>query len=104
MREAQEQAGKAIANRNQKQNINLTTQQLATEYTDPNQIMFQNQPQAYGQPYGQPAYGQPYVQPPMMTQPIGQPMYGSPEQALFGQPPVYPNTGNGGYGPNPIIR
>ena len=94
--------------------LNMTTQQLATEYNDPSQVMLQNQP--YGQPYAQP-YGQPYAQP--YGQPYAQP-YGQPAppvydptgqavgQALFGQPmqqmppPVFPNVPN--YGPNPIIQ
>lgn len=91
----------------QNQQINVTNQQLTTEYTDPNQIVLQKQQpfvQPYVQPYGQP-YGQPYIQ--------QQGFYGSPEQALFGgqpvyqQPPVYPgfqaNTTAGLYGPNPIV-
>lgn len=70
-------------------NLNMTTQHLGTEYTDPNQVMIHNQP-AYGQPYGQP-----YVQPPnnlygqpMMANPLAPPVYGNPEQAIFGQGPV----------------
>ena len=85
--------------------LNMTTQNLATEYTDPNQVMLQNQ-QMYGQPYVQPSpYGQPNLPPFGQMQP--QP-FANPEQALFGQPMgmnqpnMYPGMNN--YGPGPIVQ
>ena len=84
--------------------INMTTQQLGTEYSDPNQVILHNQPygQPYAQPYGQP-YAQSYVDP--YTQPVPVP-YDQTGQAIFGQPiqgpPIYPPAHN--YGPGPIVH
>lgn len=65
--------------------LNMTTQHLGTEYTDPNQVMLQNQP-FYGQPYVQPLGN--FSGPPQMMNPQVPPVYGNPEQAIFGQGPM----------------
>jgi hypothetical protein len=82
----------------------MTTQHLATEIGNPNQLFMQG-----NQPFGQPM-GQPYMQP-SIAQPgaYGQPMpYGQPmayDQPLY--PPIAPNGMVNGppgmYNPNPVI-
>lgn len=88
--------------------LNITTQNLATEYSDPNQqFMYQGQP-GYGQPMMgqtpmppmQPGYGGYAQPPPLYNQPMQPtPVYFQPTDQPP-MPPIPPNL----YGPNPILR
>lgn len=114
LEEAMQKAQANAQNQMQRNNLNITTQNLATEYQDPNQqFMYQGQP-SYGQPiapiYGQ-AYGQPLVQQPgyggynqpqtIYTQPMQPtPVYFQPTDQQVPIPPVPPNL----FGPSPIVR